>query len=281
MSNQITARLTASWTRFSKPIRPFLVKQVKSLALARDFLYNGTMVKTYNEQSNHNMRRPVVKSEVVDFMRTQQAPVTGSLAELATFAKVHNIPIIPHETVAYFRLLLQSLKPQNILEIGTAIGFSALLMAENSPAAKVTTIDRNEEMVALAKANFARYDQRQQITLLEGDAADILSSLTETYDFVFMDSAKSKYIVFLPEILKRLSVGGLVVIDDVFQGGDVVLPFDQINRGQRAIYKGLHKLFAATLNHPDLTASLLPLGDGLLILRKNTDQIVLPEEEIF
>lgn len=235
------------------------------------------MVKTYNEHSNHNMRRPVVKLELVDFMRTQQKPVSGALAELEAFAKAHNVPVIPHETVAYFRLLLESLQPKNILEIGTAIGFSALLMAESSPAAKVTTIDRNEEMIGLAKDNFAKYDSRGQITLLEGDAVDVLGTLTETYDFAFMDSAKSKYIVFLPEILKRLTVGGLVVIDDVFQGGDITLPAEAIGRGQRAIYRGLHKLFDATLNHPDLTASLVPLGDGLLIIRKNAENIVLPD----
>lgn len=235
------------------------------------------MVKTYNEHSNHNMRRPVVKQEIVDFMRTEQAPVTGHLEILETFAKTHHIPVIPHETVAYFRFLLQTLQPKNILEVGTAIGFSALLMADQAPEAKITTIDRNPEMIELAKENFARFDNRHQITLLEGDAVDLLSGLTETYDLAFMDSAKSKYIVFLPEILKRLAVGGVVVIDDVFQGGDVALPFDQISRGQRAIYKGLHKLFDATLNNPGLTETLVPLGDGLLLLRKTAENIVLPD----
>lgn len=235
------------------------------------------MLKTYNEHSNHNMRRPVVKEEIVAFMRTQQAPVTGHLAELEAFAKANNVPVIPHETVAYFRLLVQTLQPTNILEVGTAIGFSALLMADNAPTAKITTIDRNPEMIDLAKSNLAKFDSRHQVTLLEGDAVDILGTLTDTYDLAFMDSAKSKYIVFLPEILKRLAVGGVVVIDDVFQGGDVALPFDQIHRGQRAIYKGLHKLFEATLNHPDLTASLVPLGDGLLIIRKNAENISLPD----
>ena len=106
------------------------------------------------------MRRPVVKEEIVDLMRTRQMQVAGSLKELETFAHEENIPIIPHETVAYFRLLLQSLQPKNILEIGTAIGFSALLMAENAPQAKVTTIDRNEEMIGLAKENFAKFDSQ-------------------------------------------------------------------------------------------------------------------------
>lgn len=214
------------------------------------------------------MRRPVVKDEIVDFMRTRQKPVAGALEELEAFARKENIPIIPHETVAYFRLLLQALQPKKILEIGTAIGFSALLMAENAPDAQITTIDRNEEMIGFAKENLAKYDQRKQITLLEGDAVDVLQDLTETYDFVFMDSAKSKYVVFLPQVLKRLNPGGLILIDDVFQGGDVAKAFEDIKRGQRAIYRGLHSLFDATLDSPDLTTSLLPLGDGLLMIRK-------------
>ena len=226
------------------------------------------MVESYSKNANHNMRRPVVKDEIVDFMRTRQKPVAGALEELEAFARKENIPIIPHETVAYFRLLLQALQPKKILEIGTAIGFSALLMAENAPDAQITTIDRIEEMIGFAKENLAKYDQRKQITLLEGDAVDVLQDLTETYDFVFMDSAKSKYVVFLPQVLKRLNPGGLILIDDVFQGGDVAKPFEDIKRGQRAIYRGLHSLFDATLDSPDLTASLLPLGDGLLMIRK-------------
>ena len=193
------------------------------------------------------------------------------------FARQENIPIIQHEVVAYFRFLLQSLQPKHILEIGTAIGFSALLMAENAPDATIVTIDRNPEMIGFAKENFAKYDSRQQISLLEGDAADILSTLEGSFDFVFMDSAKSKYIVFLPEILKRLRVGGVIVLDDIFQGGDIAKPIEEIRRGQRTIYRGLQALFDATLDHPDLTASLVPLSDGLLMIRKNQANITLSD----
>lgn len=235
------------------------------------------MVESYSKNANHNMRRPVVKDEIVDFMRERQKQNTGFLAELEAFAKKENIPIIPHETVSYFRWLLQSIQPKNILEIGTAIGFSALLMAENAPEAKITTIDRNEEMIAFAKENFEKFDTRNQITLVEGDAVDLLSGLTEMYDFVFMDSAKSKYIVFLPEVLKHVKKGGVVILDDIFQGGDVAKPILEVRRGQRTIYRGLQRLFDATLNHPNLTASLVPLGDGILMLRKNSDMIDFPD----
>ena len=211
------------------------------------------------------MRRPVVKEDVVRYMRNQQKPNEGYLAELADFAHRENIPIIQHEVVAYFRFLMQTLQPKNILEIGTAIGFSTLLMAENAPGAKITTLDRNPEMIAFAKDNFAKYDTRHQITLVEGDAVDTLSSIEGEFDFVFMDSAKSKYIVFLPEVLEHLKVGGVVVFDDVFQGGDIVKPIEEVRRGQRTIYRGLQRLFDATLDNPDLTATLVPLSDGLLM----------------
>lgn len=237
------------------------------------------MVKSYSKNANHNMRRPVVKHEIVEFMRHRQKQVTGSLKELENFARKENIPIIPHETVAYFRFLMEIIQPKNILEIGTAIGFSALLMAEHSPKSKITTIDRNPEMIGFAKENFAKFDSRKQITLLEGDAVDVLSTLTETYDFVFMDSAKSKYIVFLPEILKHLEVGGVVVLDDIFQGGDIARDIMEVRRGQRTIYRGLQRLFDTTLDNPGLTASLVPLGDGILMLRKNVENVSLPEME--
>lgn len=226
------------------------------------------------------MRRPVVKEEIVEFMRTRQAQQTGFLKELEEFAQRENIPIIPQETAAFFRLLMQTLQPKQILEIGTAIGFSALLMAENSPQSQITTIDRNQEMIDLAKENFAKFDSRKQIELLEGEALDILPTLPDdSYDFVFMDSAKSKYIVFLPEVLKKVKVGGLIILDDVFQGGDMAKDIMEVRRGQRTIYKGLQRLFQATLNNPDLTASLVSMSDGLLLLRKNSETLALNIEE--
>lgn len=237
------------------------------------------MVESYSKNANHNMRRPVVKEEIVSFMRERQAPVTDALKELEEFARRENIPIIPHETVAFFRLFLQTMQPKSILEIGTAIGFSALLMAEQVPDAKIMTIDRNEEMIGFAKENFARFDQRNQITLLEGDAVDLLEHIEQRFDLIFMDSAKSKYIVFLPEVLKRLEVGGVVILDDIFQGGDVARDIMEVRRGQRTIYRGLQRLFDATLDHPGLTASLIPLGDGILMIRKNQEDVSLPTEE--
>lgn len=237
------------------------------------------MVKTYSEHSNPNMRRPVVQEGIVDFMRQQDQGLPTFLQDLQAFAAAENVPIIPKETVAFFRFFLQALKPQKILEVGTAIGFSALMMAEALPEAEVVTIDRNPEMIQLAKENFARFEEGNRIRLLEGEAQEILGDLKrQEFDFIFVDSAKSKYVVFLPDLLELLPKGGILIFDDVFQGGDITKDAEEIRRGQRAIYRGLHKLFAAVDQHPDLMVSYLPLGDGLLMVKKEADSVDFPQE---
>ncbi|MBD5823297.1 O-methyltransferase [Lactococcus petauri] len=226
------------------------------------------MVLTYKRTSNPMMNRPVVKEEIVDFMRERQTQITGPLKNVETFAHENNIPIIPHETVVYFQMLLDLMKPQRVLEIGTAIGFSALMMAEAAPDAEIITIDRNPEMIALAKENLATYDSRKQITLLEGDAADLLADLQGEFDFIFMDSAKSKYVEFLPRGMELLSENGVIIMDDIFQGGEILIPIMEIKRTQRALERGLRRLFDEVLDNPKYRASMVPLGDGILMIKK-------------
>ncbi|MGX7059466.1 O-methyltransferase [Vagococcus humatus] len=225
---------------------------------------------------NRMMDLPVVQKNVLEAMRTKQKPLTGKLKELEERAHEERIPIIPHETVVFLQFLLTQVKPKRILEIGTAIGFSASLMAECLPEdGQVVTIDRFDVMINKAKHTFKQMDNEDKITLLEGQASDILPEIKEMYDFIFLDCAKSKYIEFLPICLEHLRVGGVIMIDDVFQGGTVFEPIESIHRSQRAIHRKLNELFDKTLNHPDLTASLLPLGDGVLLLTKLQEDIVL------
>ncbi|PCS01322.1 methyltransferase [Lactococcus fujiensis JCM 16395] len=215
------------------------------------------------------MNRPVVKAELVDWMREKQTPVQGDLETVLNFAQENNIPVIPHETVVYFQMLIQLIKPKRILEIGTAIGFSALMMAQAAPECEIVTIDRNQEMIELAKDNLSKFDKRKQITLLEGDAADLLSTLDGQYDLVFMDSAKSKYVDFLPFALNLLSENGVILMDDIFQAGEILIPIMEIKRNQRALERGLRRLFDEVLNNPKFLTSILPLGDGLLMIKPN------------
>ena len=223
------------------------------------------MVKSYSKTANHNMRRPVVKEDIVRYMRTHQKQNEGYLAELEAFAHQENIPIIQHEVVAYFRFLMQTLQPKNILEIGTAIGFSALLMAENAPDAKITTLDRNPEMIAFAKENFAKYDTRKQITLLEGDAVDTLSTLEGEFDFVFMDAAKAQYIHFLPEVMRLMKKGAVLITDNVLQEGDIIQSKYVVRRRDRTIHKRMREYLEVVKNHPELETTIVPIGDGITI----------------
>lgn len=225
---------------------------------------------------NRMMSMPVVKQEVVDFMRDKQKKLPGQLGELEKEANENGVPIIPHETVVFMQFLLGQLQPKNILEIGTAIGFSASLMSQFvGEDGHVTTIDRFDVMIEKAKKNLVKLGLTDKITLLEGQAADILPTLTEQYDFIFMDSAKAKYIEFLPYCLNVLKKGGVLMIDDVLQGGTILEPIESIHRSQRAIHRKLNELFDVVTTHPDLTSSLVPLGDGVLLITKEAETVKL------
>ncbi|EGP4725256.1 TPA: O-methyltransferase [Enterococcus faecium] len=225
---------------------------------------------------NEMMHRPVVKEELLDFMRTQQKKLPGELGKLEEEAHVAEVPVIPHETVVFLKFLLGQLQPERILEIGAAIGFSSSVMATTiGENAHITTIDRFDVMIEKAKKNYERLGLTDKVTLLEGQAADILPELSGPYDFIFMDSAKSKYIEFLPECLRLLRKGGVLMVDDIFQGGTILLPDEEIPRGKRAIHRKLNEFLRVVMDHPDLTSTILPLGDGVILMTKESETIEL------
>ncbi|MEW3486053.1 O-methyltransferase, partial [Enterococcus entomosocium] len=161
----------------------------------------------------------------------------------------------------------------------TAIGFSSSLMAQCVKDGHVTTIDRFDVMIRKAKETYARLGNEEKITLLEGQAADVLPTLSGPYDFIFMDSAKSKYIEFLPECLRLLRKGGVLMVDDVFQAGTILQPIEEIPRNQRAIHRKLNLFLDTVMNHPQLTSTLVPLGDGVILITKEADSVILEEPE--
>lgn len=219
---------------------------------------------------NEMMHRPVIQENVLELMRTRQKKLDGKLGNIEKKANELGIPIIPHETVVFMQFLLGQLKPQRILEIGTAIGFSAGLMALTvGDNCQITTIDRFDKMIERAKTTFHELNIEDQVTLLEGQASEILPILDDSYDFIFLDCAKAKYIEFLPRCLQLLKVGGVIMIDDVFQAGTIMESFDEIPRSQRSIYRHLNELMDSVLTHPCLTSTLVPLGDGVLLITKD------------
>ena len=215
---------------------------------------------------NEMMHRPVVKPELVDYLRTEQKQLPGELGQIQKEANEKGVPIIPHETVVFMQFLLGQLQPKKILEIGTAIGFSSSLMAQYAgEGAHVTTIDRFDVMIRNAKATYARLGNEEQITLLEGQAADIFPTLSGSYDFIFMDAAKGQYIHFLPEILRLLAKDGVLVSDNVLQDGDVIESRFAVTRRNRTIHKRMREYLYTLTHSEELVTAVLPVGDGITL----------------
>ena len=202
-------------------------------------------------------------SAFIDSLDTGNTPF---LNEIENEAIKTNVPIIRTQTQSLIKLLLAMQKPTSILEVGCAIGFSALLMSEYAPEnCHITTIEKYEKRIPIAKDNFKRAGREDRITLLEGDAADILKQMDESYDLIFMDAAKGQYIHFLPDVLRLLAKGGILLSDNVLQDGDVIESRFAVTRRNRTIHSRMREYLYELKHHPDLETAILPAGDGVTI----------------
>ena len=200
------------------------------------------------------------------FLASLDAGNTPFLDQIEREALETNVPVIRTQTQGLLRFLLALHKPMSILEVGCAIGFSALLMSEYAPAGcKITTIEKYEKRIPVARANFVRAEKEDAITLLEGDAADILKELTGPYDFIFMDAAKGQYIHFMPEVLRLLAPGGLLVSDNVLQDGDILESRFAVERRNRTIHSRMREYLYELTHREALETVVLPVGDGVTV----------------
>ncbi len=207
----------------------------------------------------------IVEERMLTFINSLDAGNPEYLNELERYALDTYVPIIRKDMQAYLRFLLKSSRPKKILEVGTAIGFSALLMSEYAPEAHITTIENYDKRIPIARENFAKYGKSDSITLIEGDAMEVLPTLTDTYDFIFMDAAKGQYINYLPEIMRLLSSGGLLVSDNVLQDGEIIESKYAVVRRDRTIHTRMRD-YLYELKHMDgLTTAILPVGDGVTV----------------
>ncbi len=183
-----------------------------------------------------------------------------------------DVPVIRTQVQGLLKFLLALHRPKTILEVGTAIGFSALLMSEYAPeGCHITTIEKYEKRIPLAKENFKRAGREDAITLLEGDAADILKELDGSYDFIFMDAAKGQYIHFLPDVLRLLRTGGLLVSDNVLQDGDIMESRFAVTRRNRTIHARMREYLYGIKHHEKLETVILQVGDGVALSVKKED----------
>lgn len=208
----------------------------------------------------------IVDERMVTFINSLDEGHTAFLEELEKQAKKDHVPIIRRETQSFLKVLLAAVQPERILEVGTAVGFSALLMCEYNPVScRVTTIENYEKRIPIARENFKRAGREEQIRLLEGDATDILKELEGPFDFIFMDAAKGQYLRFLPEVLRLMPPGGILVSDNVLQEGDIIESKYAVERRNRTIYKRMREYLYELKHNEKLTTSLLPLGDGVAV----------------
>lgn len=211
----------------------------------------------------------IVDERMVTYINSLDTGSGQFLDQLELQAKKDRVPIIRREMQSFLKVLLQIKKPTKILEVGTAIGFSALLMAKYTPEdTRIVTIEKYEKRIPVAKANFQAAGMDHRITLLEGDALEILREMEDSFDFIFMDAAKGQYIHFYPEVMRLLAPEGILVSDNVLQEGDLIESHFAVERRNRTIYKRMREYLYVLKHDERLETSILPVGDGAAVSYK-------------
>ena len=209
----------------------------------------------------------IVNDRIRDYLHSLESSQGVLLDTIEKAALDGRVPIIRRETASLLRTLVAALKPSQILEIGTAVGYSALLMCQTMPrACHITTIEKYEKRIPVARENFKKAGEESRITLLEGDADQLLGQLEEgRFDLVFMDAAKGQYLHWLPLLLKLMPPGGVLISDNVLQDGDIVESRFAVQRRNRTIHSRMRE-YLHTLKHmEEFETAVIPIGDGVTI----------------
>lgn len=210
---------------------------------------------------------------IATYIRSLESPENPVLEQIEREALDAYVPIIRKETQSFLKALIMIKKPLRILEVGTAVGFSAILMSGYMPRdGRITTIEKYEKRIPAAQENFRRAGVEDKITLIEGDALDVMKSLDGWYDFIFMDAAKGQYIHYLPEAVRLLTAGGVLVSDNVLQDGDVIESRFAVERRNRTIHSRMREYLYELKHHGELLTSILPLGDGVALSVKKSPE---------
>ncbi|TYQ13017.1 UNVERIFIED_CONTAM: putative O-methyltransferase YrrM [Acetivibrio alkalicellulosi] len=203
-----------------------------------------------------------------EYIRNTIKKNTGILLELEDFAKENHVPIIHPEVAALLKVITLSHKPSNVLEIGTAIGYSSILLSSFlEPGGKIDTIDRYELMLERAKENIKKANVEHTINIIQGDALEVIKCINKQYDMIFLDAAKGQYPEFLPECLRLLKNGGLLISDNVLYKG-MIANDTLVVRRKRTIVNRLRIYLDEICSTDELETSIIPIGDGVAISYK-------------
>lgn len=207
----------------------------------------------------------IVNERIVSYIHSLESQNSEVLTKIEQNAIKDNVPIIRKEMESFLRVMLTISKPLNILELGCAIGYSAILMSEYLPeGGHITTIENYDKRIVEAKANIEMAGLSSKITLLEGDAMEVMKDLeSENYDFVFMDAAKAQYINFLPEVMRLMKPGAILIADNVLQDGDIIESRYGVIRRNRTIHSRMREYMYEVKHMEELETTIVPIGDGI------------------
>lgn len=208
----------------------------------------------------------IVNERVVAYINSLNCGNSDICNTIEKEAIADEVPIIRKEMGNLLKVLLQLVQPERILEVGTAVGYSAILMSENMPHnCTITTIENYDKRIPVAKNNFKRAGKEDVITLIEGDALEVLKTLDGPYDFIFMDAAKGQYINYLPDIKRVLRKGGLLISDNILQEGEIVESRYAVTRRNRTIHARIREYVYELTHSEDFVTSIVPIGDGITL----------------
>lgn len=212
----------------------------------------------------------IVNERIVSYIHSLERNNSNILEEMAAYAAQNNVPIIRKEVESFLRVLISMKKPIRVLELGTAIGYSAILMSEYmSEDSKIVTIENYDKRIPIARDNIKRAGKENQIILMEGDALEIMPTLEGKFDFIFMDAAKGQYINFLPHVLRLLEKDGVLLSDNVLQEGDIIESRYAVIKRDRTIHSRMREFLYEIKHMEELETSVIPIGDGMtLSIRK-------------
>ena len=219
--------------------------------------------------------------KVTEYIGSHYSALDEDLSSFREFNEENNVPLILRETETFLSFILELLQPENILEIGTAYGYSALFFARKLPDAHVTTIDRNEHMIPVASQNFADRPEGSRIDFRTGDAESILDEMIEEksdngrvkdpFDFIFIDAGKSHYRDFFDRAEQLAKPGAVIICDNILMHGWTVDRSYEGAKRHRTNVKYMRQFIDYINGRNDLTVSLLSSGDGLALIRLNNE----------
>ncbi len=208
----------------------------------------------------------IVNERVVAYINSLNCGNSDICNTIEKEAIADEVPIIRKEMGNLLKVLLQLVQPERILEVGTAVGYSSILMSENMPEkCTITTIENYDKRIPVARNNFKRAGKEDVITLIEGDALEVLKTLEGPYDFIFMDAAKGQYINYLPDVKRVLRKGGLLISDNILQEGEIVESRYAVTRRNRTIHTRIREYVYELTHSEDFVTSIVPIGDGITL----------------